>query len=81
MRLMSVWVSPKTAPTAIEAIATAQTIGRQSHAVALNADVEHPQDRAERGHLRARRHERGHRGRRALVHVRASSCGTARRPP
>ena len=33
-------------------------------------DVEHPQDRAERRHLRAGRHQRGHRRRRALVDVR-----------
>src|SRR6476469_5946701 len=36
MRFTSVWVSPKIAPTAIEAIATAHTIGRQSLLVVLN---------------------------------------------
>src|SRR6266511_2682170 len=35
-RLMSVWVRPSTAPTAIEVIATAHISGRQSHAVVLN---------------------------------------------
>jgi len=34
-RLRSVWVSPKMAPTAMDAIATAHTMGRQFHAVAL----------------------------------------------
>ncbi len=55
MRLMSVWVRPNTAPTTIEAIATAQMIGRQSHCGTAEPDVEHPQDRAEGGDLGARR--------------------------
>src|SRR5262245_40979361 len=36
MRFTSVWVRPKIAPTTIDAIATAHTIGRQSVAVVLN---------------------------------------------
>ncbi len=37
MRFTSVWVRPNSAPTAIDAMATAQMIGRQSLCVELNA--------------------------------------------
>ena len=37
MRLRSVWVRPRTAPTIIETIAIAQTSGRQSHRVVPKA--------------------------------------------
>ena len=48
---MSVWVIARTAPTTIVRIATAQIIGRQSQRRPPKRDVEHPQQRAERGDL------------------------------
>src|SRR5579875_2090904 len=36
MRFTSVWVSPNTAPTTMDAIATPHTTGRQSHELELN---------------------------------------------
>ena len=45
----------------------------------LERDVDHPEQRAERGHLRAGRHERGDRGRCTLVHVRGPDVERYRR--
>ena len=66
---MSVWVIARTAPTTMVRIAIDPHHRLPVPAVGAERDVEEPQQRAERGDLGAGRHERGDRGRGALVDV------------
>ena len=62
-RLMSVWVTARTAPTSMVSTAIVPSTGWKSQRDAVERDVEHPQQAAERGHLGAGRHQRGDRRR------------------
>ena len=58
IRLTSVWVTAVTVPTTIVRIATTHSTGRHPWLQRGQRDVEHAQQRAERGDLGGRRHER-----------------------
>ena len=71
IRFMSVCTIATTEPSTIVRMATTpRSPAASPSATAGSADVGDPQQRAERGDLRARGHEAGDRGRRALVDVR-----------